>query len=61
MGHAADIPITLDDFQQISHRTPYIGDLRPSGKYLMADLHSIGGTPGVLKYLLAQGSALPTS
>lgn len=55
MGHAADVPIALEDFQQISSRTPYIADLRPSGKYLMADLHSIGGTPAVLKYLLAQG------
>lgn len=55
MGHAADIPISLDDFQAISDQTPYIADLRPSGKYLMADLHSIGGTPAVLKYLLSQG------
>lgn len=56
MGHAADVPITLNDFQEIAQRTPYIADLRPSGKYLMADLHSIGGTPAVLKYLLAQGN-----
>jgi dihydroxy-acid dehydratase len=55
MGHAADVPITLKDFQEISHSTPYIADLRPSGKYLMADLHSIGGTPAVLKYLLSKG------
>ncbi|CAF3185370.1 unnamed protein product [Rotaria socialis] len=55
MGHAADVPIKLEDFQEISRRTPYIADLRPSGKYLMADLHSIGGTPAVLKYLLAHG------
>jgi dihydroxy-acid dehydratase len=55
MGHAADVPITLEDFQDISYRTPYIADLRPSGKYLMADLQSIGGTPAVLKYLLSQG------
>jgi dihydroxy-acid dehydratase len=56
MGHAAGVPITLKDFQDIAHSTPYIADLRPSGKYLMADLHSIGGTPGVLKYLLSQGT-----
>jgi dihydroxy-acid dehydratase len=56
MGHAADVPITIEDFQEISHRTPYIADLRPSGKYLMADLHSIGGTPAVLKYLLSLGT-----
>ncbi|CAF2387159.1 unnamed protein product [Rotaria sp. Silwood2] len=55
MGHAVDVSITLEDFQEISRRTPYIADLRPSGKYLMADLHSIGGTPAVLKYLLSQG------
>jgi len=56
MGHAAGVPITLQDFQDISLSTPYIGNLRPSGKYLMADLHSIGGTPAVLKYLLSQGT-----
>ncbi|CAF0959276.1 unnamed protein product [Didymodactylos carnosus] len=55
MGHAAKVEIKLEDFQRMSNATPYIADLKPSGKYLMADLHSVGGTPAVLKYLLAQG------
>ena len=46
---------TLDDFQKISEKTPFIADLKPSGKYLMEDLHDIGGIPIVLKYLLEKG------
>jgi dihydroxy-acid dehydratase len=55
MADACDIPLTLDDFQATSDRTPFLADLKPSGKYVMEDLHRVGGTPGVLKYLLAQG------
>ncbi len=55
IAHAADIEFTLDDFQRISDRTPVIGDLKPSGKYLMEDVHDVGGTPAVMKYLLEQG------
>ncbi|KAI6131690.1 dihydroxy-acid and 6-phosphogluconate dehydratase [Pisolithus croceorrhizus] len=52
MARAADIPLTIDDFQEIADRTPYIADLKPSGKYYMEDVHKIGGIPALLKYLL---------
>jgi dihydroxy-acid dehydratase len=55
MAKSVDIDITLDDFQTISDRTPFIADLKPSGKYLMEDLHKIGGVPAVMKYLLSVG------
>ena len=55
IAYAADIDFTLDDFQRVSDRTPLIADLKPSGKYLMEDLHAVGGTPAVMKYLLEQG------
>jgi len=55
IAHAADIEFTLEDFQRVSDRTPVIGDLKPSGKYLMEDVHDIGGTPAVMKYLLEKG------
>jgi len=54
IAHAADIEFTLEDFQRISDRTPVIADLKPSGKYLMEDVHDVGGTPAVMKYLLEQ-------
>jgi dihydroxy-acid dehydratase len=52
IAHAADINLTLDDFQKISDTTPFLADLKPSGKYLMKDLHAIGGIPAVLKFML---------
>ncbi len=52
IAHTANIPFTLDDFQEISNKTPYLADLKPSGKHLMEDLHQVGGTAAVLKYLL---------
>ena len=52
---AANIEFNLDDFQKISDKTPYIANLKPSGKYLMEDLHEIGGIPVILKYLLDAG------
>ena len=55
IARAADIDFTIDDFQRISEKTPFIADLKPSGKYLMEDLHDIGGVPIVLKYLLTKG------
>lgn len=55
IAHAANIEFTLDDFQRVSDRTPLIADLKPSGEYLMEDVHSIGGTPAVMKYLLDKG------
>lgn len=55
IAHAADIDFKLEDFQRVSDRTPLIGDLKPSGKYLMEDVHGIGGIPAIMKYLLEQG------
>jgi dihydroxy-acid dehydratase len=49
MAHSVGITLTLDDFQAVSDKTPFIADLKPSGKYVMEDLHKVGGTPGVLK------------
>lgn len=54
IARAADIELTLADFQKISDETPFLADLKPSGKYLMEDVHRIGGVPAVLKYLLKQ-------
>ncbi|MBT2163033.1 dihydroxy-acid dehydratase [Zobellia barbeyronii] len=55
IARAADIDFTLKDFQHISDTTPFIADLKPSGKYLMEDVHRVGGIPAVLKYLLKNG------
>lgn len=55
MAKSVDIKLTLQDFQRLSDTTPYIADLKPSGKYLMEDLHKVGGVPAVLKYLLKNG------
>ncbi|MDD3723093.1 MAG: dihydroxy-acid dehydratase [Lutibacter sp.] len=55
IAHAAGIDFTLEDFQRVSDRTPLIADLKPSGEYLMEDVHSVGGTPAVMKYLLDKG------
>ncbi|MEY2917579.1 MAG: dihydroxy-acid dehydratase [Bacteroidota bacterium] len=55
MAKAVQVDITQDDFQIISDRIPVLADLKPSGKYLMEDLHKIGGVPAVMKYLLQQG------
>ena len=52
---AANIDFTLKDFQEISNNTPFLADLKPSGKFLMEDVHAIGGIPAVLKYLLKLG------
>jgi dihydroxy-acid dehydratase len=55
MAHSVDIEITLDDFQAISDKTPVLADLKPSGKFMMEDLHAVGGIPAVMKYLLKEG------
>ncbi len=49
------MPLTLDDFQRVSDRVPLLADLKPSGKYVQEDLHAVGGTPAVMKYLLERG------
>ncbi len=55
MAKTSNIDISQDDFQRISDKTPLLADLKPSGKYLMEDLHHIGGVPLVMKYLLEKG------
>jgi dihydroxy-acid dehydratase len=55
MGKSVGVDITQEDFQRISDKTPLLADLKPSGKYLMEDLHKIGGVPAVLKYMLEKG------
>ena len=55
MARAVGVPLTIDDFQKVSDRIPFLADLKPSGKYVQEDLHNVGGTPAVMKYLLEKG------
>jgi len=55
MARAVGVPLGLDDIQEVSNRTPFLADLKPSGQYVMEDLHKVGGVPAVLKYLLDRG------
>jgi len=55
IAHAAEVPFSIDDFQEISSRTPFLADLKPSGKYVMEDLYNVGGVPAVQKLLLEEG------
>ncbi|SEC80080.1 dihydroxy-acid dehydratase [Tenacibaculum sp. MAR_2009_124] len=55
IAKAANVVFTLEDFQRISDNTPFLADLKPSGKFLMEDVHRVGGIPAVLKYLLEKG------
>ena len=55
IAKAAEIEFTIDDFQAIMDKTPFLADLKPSGKYLMEDLHNVGGVPAVLKFMLEEG------
>ena len=52
ISRAVGVDLTIDDFQAVSDRVPFIADLKPSGRYVMEDLHAVGGTPAVMKYLL---------
>jgi dihydroxy-acid dehydratase len=54
IARAVDVKLTIDDFQAVSNRVPYLADLKPSGLYVMEDLHKIGGTPALMKYLLSE-------
>ena len=56
MAKAVDVPLGIDDFQAVSDRVPFLADLKPSGQYVMEDVHRVGGTPAVLKYLFEQGA-----
>lgn len=55
MAHTVGVRLTLDDFQAVADRTPFLANLKPSGEFVMEDLQHLGGTPAVLKYLLAKG------
>jgi len=54
MARSVGVPLEIDDFQKVSDRVPFLADLKPSGRYVMEDLHNVGGTPAVIKYLLEQ-------
>jgi len=55
MARSVDVPLTIDDFQTVSQRVPLLADLKPSGRFVQEDLHAVGGTPAVMKLLLAEG------
>ncbi|KAI9928193.1 hypothetical protein ASPWEDRAFT_170809 [Aspergillus wentii DTO 134E9] len=55
IADAVGIKLTIDDFQAVSDKTPFLADLKPSGQYVMHDLYKIGGTPAILKFLLREG------
>jgi len=55
MAKAVGVKLTIDDFQTVSDRVPFLADLKPSGQYVMEDLHKVGGIPAVLKFLLEAG------
>jgi dihydroxy-acid dehydratase len=55
MAKSVGVKLTQDDFQSVSNRIPVLADMKPSGKYMMEDLHNIGGVPAVMKYLLKKG------
>ncbi|PWY94009.1 dihydroxy-acid dehydratase [Aspergillus sclerotioniger CBS 115572] len=55
IADSVGIKLDIEDFQSVSDRVPFLADLKPSGKYVMADLHNIGGTPSLLKFLLKEG------
>jgi dihydroxy-acid dehydratase len=56
MARSVEVDLTIDDFQAVSDRIPFLADLKPSGRYVMEDLHQVGGTPAVLKLLLKHGA-----
>src|SRR5260370_19775299 len=55
MARSVDVTLTLDDFQRVSNRVPLLADFKPSGFYVMEDLHRVGGVPAVMKMLLEEG------
>ncbi|KAJ0965037.1 hypothetical protein J5N97_026175 [Dioscorea zingiberensis] len=55
IARSVGLNLTLDDFQKISDKVPFLADLKPSGKYVMEDVHKIGGTPAVIRFLLEEG------
>ena len=55
IAHSVGIELTIDDFQKVSDRVPLLADLKPSGKYVMEDVHTVGGIPSVIHYLIKLG------
>jgi len=55
MARSVGVPLTIDDFDAVSKRIPFLADLKPSGRFVQEDLHKVGGTPAVMKYLLEKG------
>ncbi len=55
IARSVDVPLSLDDFQSVSNRVPLLSDFKPSGQFVMEDLHHVGGLPAVMKMLLAEG------
>ena len=55
MARSVELPLTLEDFQKVGNRVPYLADLKPSGRFVQEDLHNAGGIPAVMKYLLEAG------
>jgi dihydroxy-acid dehydratase len=55
IARSVEVPLAIDDFQKLSDRVPLLSDFKPSGKYVMEDLHAVGGLPAVMKMLLAEG------
>ncbi|WP_437191225.1 dihydroxy-acid dehydratase [Planctomicrobium sp. SH527] len=55
IARSVGVELSIDDFQRVSDRVPFLADLKPSGKFVMEDLHGVGGTPAVIKYLLDEG------
>ena len=55
LARSVGIELTLNDFQKVSDRVPYLADLKPSGRYVMEDLHRVGGVPAVQKFLIDKG------
>jgi dihydroxy-acid dehydratase len=55
IARAAGVPLALDDFQRVSDRVPFLTDLKPSGRFVQEDLHAVGGTPAMMRYLLEHG------
>tara|TARA_A100001035_G_scaffold172486_1_gene136862 strand:- start:2605 stop:4269 length:1665 start_codon:yes stop_codon:yes gene_type:complete len=55
MANSVGVEVSLDDFQNFSNKTPFIANLKPSGDFLMEDLHNMGGTPALMKYMLENG------
>ena len=56
MARSVDVELTIDDFRPVSDRTPFLADLKPSGQYVMEDIHAVGGIPAVMKFLLTHGA-----